>query len=511
MSQPYTPQAVESVWHQTRQLLQAKLSPAVFSTWVLANPLTMLEDTDAETTTATITTSSAFHAINLKKNLDALLTESLCSVTQKKVSVTYVIGDAPVTSRGPTQSNRASTNGFQTISPNHTPGAQSEPAAATTLSPSSTPFTSPSVESLFSEENVSSARENLLQSRLRQTGLNPAFTFDNFAVSSSNEMAHAAAVAVSQRLGTSYNPLFLYGDVGVGKTHLMQAIGNAVLSQNPEAAALYCTGEDFTNEIVQAIQTKRASSFKQRYRSVQLLLIDDVQFIAGKQAVQEEFFHTFNSIIKQHGQIILTSDRPPEEISLLERRLRSRFEAGLMVDIGQPSFELRAAILLLKAKSANIPLSLDQAKLIAQSIDSPRRLEGFMTRLRSEIELKKKQFSSSLIEEVLQRESRVVQQKLLLPTQEVIRVVAQYFQIKPLALRGKSREKSLVKARHVCMYILNEDVRLSLVEIGRWFSGRDHTSVLHAVRKITAELTQDALLQREVAGVRAKLKHVEKV
>jgi len=318
-------------------------------------------------------------------------------------------------------------------------------------------------------------------------------------------MAHAAAVAVSQQPGSSYNPLFLYGDVGVGKTHLMHAIGNNVLATRPNSVILYCTGEDFTNDIVQAIQAKKAASFKNKYRGVDVLLIDDVQFIAGKQTVQEEFFHTFNSLVKQQGQVVLTSDRPPEEIALLESRLRSRFEAGLMVDIGEPTFELRVAILLLKAQAANLPLSLDQAKVVAQQVDSPRRLEGFISRLRSEIELKKQPFSDELINKIISKESRQARSKLLIPPQEIIKQVASYYQLKPMALRGMKREKHYVRARHVAMFILKEDACLSLTEIGRWFSSRDHTSVLHAVRKISAELLDDVVLQKDMGALRARL------
>ena len=285
----------------------------------------------------------------------------------------------------------------------------------------------------------------------------------------------------------------------------MHAIGNNVLADRPNAVVLYCTGEDFTNDIVQAIQAKKASSFKNRYRNVDILLIDDVQFIAGKQTVQEEFFHTFNSLVKQQSQVVLTSDRPPEEIALLENRLRSRFEAGLMVDIGEPTFELRVAILLLKSQAANLPLSLDQAKLVAQQVDSPRRLEGFISRLRSEIELKKQPFSDDLIKQLITKESRQAQTRLLVPPQEIIRQTAGYYQLKPMTLRGMRREKHYVKARHVAMFILKEDACLSLTEVGRWFSNRDHTSVLHAVRKITADLMVDEVLQKDMVSIRSRL------
>jgi len=512
----YSPQDTEVVWQQTRALLQSQLSPAVYSTWVVTNPLTQLQSTSEEDVVATITAPSAFHAVNLKKNLDGLLRDSLESVVNKRVSIDYQVGS--LTSQGGWEG--ALTNGASSVAADHnrsSNGSSSRPTTSSWMAPSQSSSegasslsnagstASPSVESLFSSASLQSSQEMALQSRARKSGLNPSHTFASYAVSGSNEMAHAAAVAVSQQLGTSYNPLFLYGDVGVGKTPLMHAVGNNVLANDPNANVLYCTGEDFTNDIVQAIQSKKAAGFKSRYRGVDLLLLDDVQFIAGKQAVQEEFFHTFNTLVQQKSQVVLTSDRPPEEISLLESRLRSRFEAGLIVDIGQPAFELRVAILLLKAQAASIPLTIDQAKLVSQHIDSPRRLEGFISRIRSEIELKKQPFSDQLITSVLEKETKQEKKKVLLPPQEIIRVVAGYFQLKPLVVRGMKRERHYVKARHTAMYILKEDARLSLTEIGRWFSSRDHTSVLHGVRRIAAELMSDPVLQQDVVLIRSRL------
>jgi len=499
LTQATQPPAAELVWQQARALLQTKLSPAVYSTWVMTNPLTDLQNVSEEELLATITTPTSFHAVNLKKNLHGELQDSLEAVLQKRVSIEYVVvkNSTPAGWKSPLETNSLAQatpsthnyNGFGDHS--HQPSAQNQ--------------ISPRVESLFSPANIQQSEQAILQSQMIKSGLNPLFTFASYAVSGTNEMAHAAAVAVSQQPGSSYNPLFLYGDVGVGKTHLMHAIGNNVLATRPNSVILYCTGEDFTNDIVQAIQAKKAASFKNKYRGVDVLLIDDVQFIAGKQTVQEEFFHTFNSLVKQQGQVVLTSDRPPEEIALLESRLRSRFEAGLMVDIGEPTFELRVAILLLKAQAANLPLSLDQAKVVAQQVDSPRRLEGFISRLRSEIELKKQPFSDELINKIISKESRQARSKLLIPPQEIIKQVASYYQLKPMALRGMKREKHYVRARHVAMFILKEDACLSLTEIGRWFSSRDHTSVLHAVRKISAELLDDVVLQKDMGALRARL------
>ena len=521
----------EVVWQQARALLQSKLSPAVYSTWIVANPLTKIRPAENNNFEwlATITTQTSFHATNLKKNLHGELIDSLETVLQQRVAIEYEVvknhsaggwqstlgADSSQRSSGTDLENKnhwlSSTNSLikeqgsnDLNSKNLGWNTHQTPPDTWRSNPQSNQV-SPRVESLFSPTNLHQSQLATIQTRRAGFGLNPLFTFASYAVSGSNEMAHAAAVAVSQSPGSSYNPLFLYGDVGVGKTHLMHSIGNNVITNNPNANILYCTGEDFTNEIVQAIQSKKASVFKNRYRGVDLLLIDDVQFIAGKQAVQEEFFHTFNTLVRQQGQVVLTSDRPPEEIALLEKRLRSRFEAGLIVDIGQPTFELRVAILLLKAKSANLPLEIEQAKLIAQHVDSPRRLEGFISRLRSEIELKKEQFSDDLIRKLISKEGRFAKTKLLIPPQEIIKSVSNYYQLKPLSIRGMKRDKHLVRARHLAMYILKEDACLSLTEIGRWFSNRDHTSVLHAVRKVEADLLQDIVLQKDLVVIKSKL------
>ena len=232
--------------------------------------------------------------------------------------------------------------------------------------------------------NVEKIATEAYEGSVYRTGLNAHFTFDNFAVSSSNEVAHAAAKAVAKQPGQMYHLLFIYGGVGVGKTHLMQAAGHEILRKNPDTRLVYCTGEEFTNEIIEAIRGRSTANFRQKYRKAKALLLDDVQFIGGKDTVQEEFFHTFNAINKEGGQVILTSDRLPREIVGLEDRLRSRFEGGLTVDVQEPTFELRAAILLIKAQQLKINLPIRVAQAIAANIVSVRGLEGFLLKINSE-------------------------------------------------------------------------------------------------------------------------------
>jgi len=335
--------------------------------------------------------------------------------------------------------------------------------------------------------------------------LNPDYTFGNFAVSSSNQMAYAAATAVVQHPGSSYNPLFLYGGVGVGKTHLMQAIGHAILQHRPTEKIIYCTGEEFTNEIIEAIGTKTTTAFKKRYRQQDLLLIDDVQFIAGKYAIQEEFFHTFNAITHSKGQIILTSDRPPDEINKLEARLKSRFEGGLTIDIGPPDFELMTAILIIKTKQRGIELPIELAKLLAANVDNTRKLEGVFIRVIAEAKMREVPIDYELVKSVLGKVIKETPVKNNISPNEVIDGVASYFKLKLSALKGDKRDKFLSLPRQILYYILRTEIGVPLMEIGNLLGGRDHTTVLHGVRKIGRLLSTDEKIRGDVVGIKSKL------
>lgn len=358
-----------------------------------------------------------------------------------------------------------------------------------------------SAPSLFTSVPTVSAFKIALQ----KAKLRPDFTFENFAVSTTNEMAYAAAQAVSKTPGTAYNPLFLYGGVGVGKTHLMQAVGQNVLKNNPEVTLLYCAGEEFTNEIVAAIQTKKTIQFKERYRKVNILLIDDIQFIAGKEAVQQEFFHTFNAVTQAGGQVIITSDRPPHEITLLEDRLRSRFEAGLIIDIQQPTFELRTAIVLIKSEARGLEMPMDCAQQIASIVDNARRIEGVLSQIHSQHTLMQKSITLELVNQILSKEESPNITKLNIKPKEVIRTVANHFKVSTAQLIGDKRTRPLVDYRHVTMFLLYKDLGIPLVQIGVEFSGRDHTSVMHAVEKIEKLSQESSEMQTSLSAIRASL------
>ncbi len=336
-------------------------------------------------------------------------------------------------------------------------------------------------------------------------------TFDTFAVSTSNQMAYAAATAVAKSPGNAYNPLFLYGGVGVGKTHLMHAVANTLLSQKPNTKIVYCMGEEFLNEIVEAIQTKTSRQFKQKYRSAQLLLVDDVQFIAGKQTAQEEFFHTFNAVHREGGQIILTSDRPPSEISRLEDRLRSRFEGGLTVDVGPPDFELRTAIINIKSQASGIQIPPDAAQIIAANVTDTRAIEGFLKRLTSEVSTRGATVSGELVLSLLGHKAKdttiIAPQKnsKRIAPQEVLEAVADYFGLKTTQLKSPKRDRPIARPRQVFMYLCKTELGLTLDDIGGLLGGRDHTTVMHGVEIITKELSTNHQLRDAIVGIKQKL------
>lgn len=368
-------------------------------------------------------------------------------------------------------------------------------------------FVIKAVPSKFSESGPLFAQFNQENNKIKNDHrLKADFTFENFAVSSSNQLPFAAASAVAKNPGTAYNPLFIWGGVGVGKTHLMQAIGHEIIKNDPTAKVLYCLGEEFTNEIIDAIRNKTTDHFKKKFRSVRILLLDDVQFIAGKVTVQEEFFHTFNAVQREGGQIVLTSDRPPEEISKLEERLKSRFEAGLIIDISAPDFELRTAILLIKARQREIELPMDIAQLIAANIESVRKIEGFLTRLLSESQTKNIPISSEVVHSLLGKSLLDLRsfQKEIKP-KALLETVAEYYHLKTSQIKGDTRVKEIVLPRQILMYLLRIELNLPLMEVGKILGGRDHTTIMYGVEKITNLLKDNESIRVDIAGIKHRI------
>ncbi len=330
----------------------------------------------------------------------------------------------------------------------------------------------------------------------RKAGLNSNYTFENFAVSSTNQVAFAASQSVAQTPGTSYNPLFLYGGVGVGKTHLAQAIAHIILQENTDSKVYFCSGEKFMNDLIESIREKTTQRFRRKYRSLDLIIIDDIQFIAGKTTVQEEFFHTFNSIVSGGGQVVLTSDRPPHEIQKLEDRLRSRFSGGLIVDIQSPDFELRTAIIMIKAKEKNIALDIEAAKAIAENVSDTRALEGTLLSLYARNVNSSKPIDLELVEGFYQ--NKVEKTKKRVSPQDIIKTVCSYYDIKQSHIKGKSRASKIALTRQIAMYLLRTELDLNLEEVAYIIKRKDHTTVIHAVNKIQSMLIKDTSFKEEI-------------
>ncbi len=329
------------------------------------------------------------------------------------------------------------------------------------------------------------------------------YTFQTLAVSSSNQLAYVSATTVAKKMGLAYNPLFIYGPVGVGKTHLMQAIANEVYKNNPNRKIIYTTSEEFTNEVVEAIRNNDTARMKRKFRNVDLLIVDDVQFFAGKERAQEELFHTFNILIDGGSQIVLSSDRPPSEIKNLEKRLSSRFAGGLTVDIEAADFELRCAILLIKARKYSLDLSMEAAKKIAEKAHDSRELEGLLLKTITVATNKGEDVTPEIVDSAFSQQPE--DERRFFHPDEIIRSVCSFYDIKETLIKGPKRDSRLVKARQIAMYILKQDLSLSFAEIGNILGGRDHTTIMYGVGKIEGLLSNKNFTE-EIMGIKSLLK-----
>ncbi len=449
---------LKSIWKDTLEIVKISVSPAIFSTWFSQTHIASTKDTGTRILVE-VGCSSSFVKSTIESRYFGLIQDSLTKVLGKPTDLIFIVKDNPDKTK----------NGSETVSP------------------------------LFQTVN----QDEGLVAALQRARIRSNFTFENFAVSGSNQMAHAASLAVSDTLGTAYNPLFIWGGVGVGKTHLMGAVGNSALRKNSNLKTLLCTGESFTNDIIEGIRNKTTQSFRDKYRKLDLLLIDDIQFIAGKDTAQEEFFHTFNAVTSSGGQIILTSDRPPSEISKLEERLRSRFEAGLIVDVAPPDFELRCAITQIKAKERNIALEMDQIQMIAANLDSARKIEGALIKLMTHILGRKAEITNELIENIIGKGGIESSGKLTKKDPiKVIEAVCEYYQVGKRSLLGDSRARPIARPRQILMYLLRTDLGIPLEEVGRLVGDRDHTTVMHAVEKITQLAVSDVRIREDMSKIK---------
>lgn len=337
-----------------------------------------------------------------------------------------------------------------------------------------------------------------------ETNLNPKYLFENFVVGTNNELANAAAQAVVENLGKKYNPLFIYGGVGLGKTHLLQAIGNELKKKKKKLKILYATSEKFTDDLVNAIRNQKMTDFKKSFRNLDILLMDDVQFIAGKDKTQEELFHTFNTLYGKNKQIVFTSDRPPKSIPSIEERLRSRFEGGMIADIGYPDFETRLAILENKSQDVSHFINGDVLKYIAEAIPrNIRELEGALNRVIAHARLKNSPISleetKKILSLILNKSNKYISPK------EVVKKIISFYDLKEDDILGHSRKKELVKPRQIVMYLLREELHYSYTSIAEKLGNRDHTTVIHACKKISTEIEKNPVFCQEITILKEML------
>jgi len=338
----------------------------------------------------------------------------------------------------------------------------------------------------------------------KKTNLNPKYTFENFVVGPFNELPHAAAWAVSENPGSVYNPLFIYGGVGLGKTHLVQAVGNRILEQFPNKTVKYVSSERFTSEVINSIKNHSVEQFKQAYHKIDVLIIDDIQFLSGKEKTQEEFFHIFNSLYEANKQIILSSDRPPKAISALEERLRSRFEGGMIADISAPDFESRVAILKQKIQEKNIFFPDEILEYIAENIQSNiRELEGALNRLiiyqKINNQLVDLETAKKLLKKIIRPQSKRA------TFQKIIQAVAEFYNLNPKDLFLKTRKQEIVKPRQIAMYLLREEIKFAFPAIGKKFGGKDHTTAIYAYEKIAKEIEENEFFAEEIHLIKERI------
>jgi chromosomal replication initiator protein len=356
---------------------------------------------------------------------------------------------------------------------------------------------------------AAAAKQTALPTAPPQSNLNPRYTFDTFVVGSSNDFAHAACQAVAKSPGTKYNPLFIYGGVGLGKTHLMQAVGNEILRKDPSKRIEYVTIEGFTNEFINSISKKKNESFVEKYRNVDVLIIDDMQFLAGKEKTQDEFFHTFNALHQGNKQIIISSDKPPKMLTALEDRLISRFEMGITVDIQSPDLETRSAIIQNKAQMQGLFLPLEVVDYIARHAQSNiRELEGTLTKVMADAEHRGGEVTLQRVQQLLAADVASRPKLKPLSPKTIIERVAAYFDLQTADITGSKRDKEIVVPRQIAMYLMREELGLSFPKIAANVGGRDHTTAMHSVQKIGKQVEADDNLRADVQSIRERLNSV---
>ncbi len=445
----------KKIWKAVLAQLEVDLSPAIFKTWFKDTDLEKIEDGVAEVT------SPSYAKKRLEERYYSQIKRALDSVTHQKNEIVF---KTPVGRKAPKKETKNSGNYGPLFKPK--------------------------------------------QKKNNNTGLFPQYTFETFVVGPNNNLAHAVAKAVVEKPGETYNPFFLHSKVGLGKTHLIQAIGNAIQKKHPELRIVYCTGESFTNELLDAIRRgDRAQSgkFREKFRKSDVWLIDDVQFIAGKESTQEEFFHTFNALYLDQKQIVLTSDRPPREIARLEERLSSRFAGGMITDMQAPNIDMRVAILRSKRDREGLEVPNEVIDLIAESIPSNiRELEGAFMRVAAFARSQQKPITIDLAKKALGGIKQEKEEKLT--AGDIIREVCSYYSVNLKDIKGPRRPKNLALARQVAMYLLRSKADLPFMEIGDVLGGRDHTTIMYGVDKIADMMNENAKFRGEIRTLESRLR-----
>lgn len=445
------------LWQQVLSVIQTKLSKPSFDTWLKSTKASVFTDKKL-----TVCAPTSFARDWLESRYKKMISKTVLEYLGREVEVSFALQEAE---------------------------APPAPKPAPALEPL------PAKQALFQDDG---SVYNIL---------NPKYTFDTFVIGSGNRFAHAASLAVAEAPAKTYNPLFLYGGVGLGKTHLMHAIGNYVLEHNPSARVLYISSEKFTNEFINAVRDNRGEDFRNKYRTIDVLLIDDIQFLAGKEGTQEEFFHTFNALHEERKQIIISSDRLPKEIPTLEDRLRSRFEWGLNTDIQPPDLETRIAILRKKAKAENLDIPNEAMVYIANQIDTNiRELEGALIRVVAYSSLINQDITTHLAAEALKDIIPSSRPKII-TIQDIQQRVGEFYNLKLEDFKARKRTKAVAFPRQVAMYLSRELTDYSLPKIGEAFGGRDHTTVIHAHEKIASTLQEDQDLYKIIQSLTEKIKN----
>lgn len=442
---------LNDLWNQTLEVIQKKVSKPSFETWLKATVAHSLKGDEL-----VITAPNDFARDWLDSRYLDLISETIFDLTGSKLTIKFII-------------------------------------------PQNQHMDELDLDLAFQKKRQAEQAEH--QEEQHQSMLNPKYMFDSFVIGSGNRFAHAASLAVAEAPAKAYNPLFIYGGVGLGKTHLMHAIGHYIIEHNPHTKVVYLSSEKFTNEFITAIQNNKTVEFRNKYRSVDILLIDDIQFLAGKEQTQVEFFHTFNSLHEDNKQIVISSDRPPKEIPTLEDRLRSRFEWGLITDITPPDLETRIAILRKKAKAENLDIPNEVMVYIANQINTNiRELEGALIRVVAYSSLVNQDLNGALATEALKDIIPSGRQKII-TIPKIQQFVADYYSLKIEDFKAKKRTKAVAFPRQIAMYLSRELTDSSLPKIGQEFGGRDHTTVLHAQEKIRKLILIDNSLQKSIQNL----------